>query len=415
MDVDEVAAGLAAGLDQQLAEDDAARLAGYPGDGGGRQPVHTVYVPADRVAAGIAADWGRQALAALDEFQPDRATVAALAGVEIDLVDALLARVRHKLTVEPIEDLRVDVEDGYVPTPGDQDAAEDDAVRAATDALRADLLAGEAPPFFGVRIKSFESGTRLRSARSLVQFAGAMLPNSFVVTLPKVTSVAQVRAMVWAVRRLEVDFGLAEGFLRFELQVETTQAVQGADGRATVSAMVHAADGRCTGLHYGTYDYSAAAGIAAAYQSMDHPVADHAKNVMLLAAAGTGVRLSDGSTNILPVGAADQVHAGWQLHARLVRRSLQRGFYQGWDMHPHQLPTRYLATYGFFRSAFPAAAGRLRSYLDSASGTAVMDEPATARALANVLVRGLDCGALEEKEVLEAVAIDRLALAALVR
>src|SRR3954452_7564450 len=100
--------------------------------------------------------------------------------------------------------------------------------------------------------------------------------------------------------------------------------------------MVSAAEGRCTGLHYGTYDYSAALGISAAHQSMEHPAADHAKAVMQVAAAGTGVRLSDGSTNILPVGDRTAVHAAWRLHARLVRRSLERGFYQGWDLHPAQ-------------------------------------------------------------------------------
>jgi hypothetical protein len=390
-------------LDRQLAEDDAARTARYPGDHGGRQPVHTVYVPADRVVAGVAQGWGSQALEALDTAAPDRTTLAEFAGVSIGEVDALVDRVRRKLASEPIEDLRVDLEDGYVPAAGDRNAAEDAAVRSAIEALRS----GNVPPFLGVRIKSFEAATRERSVRSLVPFVEAMLPGNFVVTLPKVTSVAQVRAMVWCAERLEVEFGLDSGVLRFELQVETTQAVQDADGRATVSAMVHAAQGRCTGLHYGTYDYSAACGIAAAYQSMEHPVADHAKNVMLLAAAGTGVRLSDGSTNILPVGNADEITEGWRLHARLVRRSLERGFYQGWDMHPHQLPTRYLATYGFFRTALAPAAARLRSYLDSATYTTVMDEPATARALADVLIRGLDCGALDETEVAEATGVER--------
>lgn len=405
MDINSVVAE----LDRQLAEDDAARAARYPGDRGGRQPVHTVYVPADRVVAGIAPSWGSQALEALDAVAPNTTTLAEFAGVEPGEVDALVEKVRHKLETEPIEDLRVDLEDGYVPSSVDKNAAEDAAVQTAIKALKGQ----SAIPFLGVRIKSFEPDTRQRAVRSLVPFVEAMLPGNFVVTLPKVTSVAQVRAMVWCAERLEAEFGLEQGVLRFELQVETTQAVQDAEGRATVSAMVQAAQGRCTGLHYGTYDYSAACGIAAAYQGMDHPVADHAKNVMLLAAAGTGVRLSDGSTNILPVGDTEEITEGWRLHARLVRRSLVRGFYQGWDMHPHQLPTRYLATYGFFRAALPRAAARLRSYLDSATYTTVMDEPATARALANVLVRGLDCGALDENEVTEAAGIDRENLTAL--
>jgi citrate lyase beta subunit len=156
--------------------------------------------------------------------------------------------------------------------------------------------------------------------------------------------------------------------------------------------MIQAAAGRCAGLHYGTYDYSAAVGVAAAYQSMEHPVADHAKAVMQVAAAGTGVRLSDGSTNVLPVGDREAVRAAWDLHARLVRRSLERGFYQGWDLHPAQLPTRYAATYAFFQDGLAAAQQRLHAYLGRrASG--VLDEPATARALAGFLLRGLDCGA----------------------
>jgi len=147
----------------------------------------------------------------------------------------------------------------------------------------------------------------------------------------------------------------------------------------------------------GTYDYSAALGIAAAHQSADHPAADFAKQVMQVAVAGTGAHAVDGSTNVLPVGATEQVHAAWRLHAGLVRRALERGLYQGWDLHPAQLVTRYLATYAFFRGALPAAAQRLAAYLDR-SDAGVLDEPATARALAGVLLRGLDCGALDEDE-----------------
>jgi hypothetical protein len=176
--------------------------------------------------------------------------------------------------------------------------------------------------------------------------------------------------------------------------------------------MVHASDGRCTGLHYGTYDYSAYCGIAAAQQSLEHPVADHAKAVMQAAAAGTGVRLSDGSTNVLPLGSPDQVRAGWATHLRLVRRSLERGYYQGWDLHPAQLPTRFAATFAFYREGWATAAGRLRTYVERRE-SGVLDEPATARALADFLLRGLDCGALAADEVDEATGLDTRALEAL--
>jgi hypothetical protein len=209
-----------------------------------------------------------------------------------------------------------------------------------------------------------------------------------------VTSVAQVAAMAEVCTRLEQAYGLPGGRLGFEIQVETAQAVLDARGVAAVAPMITAAQGRCTGLHYGTYDYSAGLGISAAYQSLEHPAADVAKAVMQLAAAGTGVRLSDGSTNVLPTGDGDAVRAAWQLHARLVRRSLERGYYQGWDMHPGHLPTRYLATYGFFREALGPAAARLRTYLGRVEG-GIMDEPATAQALAMTVLRGVHCGAVD--------------------
>jgi hypothetical protein len=233
--------------------------------------------------------------------------------------------------------------------------------------------------------------------------------------------------MVVACDRLEEALGLPAGSLRFEIQVETAQAVLGADGSAPVAPMVHAAAGRCSGLHFGTFDYSAGLGIAAAQQSLEHPAADHAKAVMQLAVAQTGVELSDGSTNVIAFDGPEQARRTWTLHARLVTRALERGYYQGWDMHPGHLPTRYLATYAFFRAAMPAAAVRLRAYADSRTGArrpaaagpargpggGVMDEPATARALAAPLLRGIRCGALDEDEVRDAAGLDAAGLLAL--
>ncbi len=409
-------AGLTDDLDAHLASADAALAAQFPGERAARQPVHTVYVPADRYDAGLAPRWGQEALAALDADGGTPAEFAAVLGLAPDLADEVVARVRAKLAREPIEDLRVDFEDGF----GNRsDPVEDAAVVAASDALREAIADGRATPFHGIRFKSFEAPTRARGLRTLAGFLaglvgpdsvtgaeGGRLPDGFVVTLPKVTSVDQVEAMVLACARIEGELGLAPNAIGFEIQVETPQSILGPDGTALVARMVHAAAGRCTGLHYGTYDYSASCGIAANYQSMEHPAADHAKAVMQAAAAGTGVRLSDGSTNILPVGDREAVHHAWALHARLIRRSLERGYYQGWDLHPAQLPSRYAATYAFYREGLPAAALRLKNYVGQVD-SGVMDEPATARALADFIVRGLDCGAIDDDEVLETTGIDR--------
>jgi citrate lyase beta subunit len=380
-----------ADLDRRLAASDAARAARYPGEPAGRQPVHTVYVPADRVRPGLAAAWGAAALGALDGVD-----LPAIVGLD----PAVLPRVLAKLRREPVEDLRVDAEDGY--RGGDEDAD----VVAAAGALAADLAAGVAPPFVGIRAKSLEPGTRRRGVRSLDLFLGALTgtDREVLVTLPKVTDTDQVEAMVVLLAALEDTHGVRLGL---ELQVETPQAVLGPGGAATAAAMVHAARGRCRGLHYGTYDYSAALGIAAAHQASNHPAADHAKAVMQVAVAGTGARAVDGSSNLLPVGPGRD--AAWRRHAELVGRALRRGFYQGWDLHPGQLPTRYLATYAFFRAALPAALDRLGTYRSGLSA-AVLDEPATARALASVLVRALDCGAADAAEVLGPLGLDRPAL-----
>jgi citrate lyase beta subunit len=402
-------------LDRRLAPVDADLAALYPGDPGTRQPVHTVYVPADRVAPGLAADWGSRAREALDRHAGGAPLLARATGLDLALVAEVLPRILDKLAREPIEDLRLDFEDGYGARP---DEHEDDDALAAARALAEGIDAGTSPPYVGLRIKCLEAATRRRGLRTLDLFLSGLLdrgalPDGFVVTLPKVSDVRQVEAMALVCGLLERAHGLPARRLRFEVQVETPQSVLAADGTAAVARMIHAADGRCAGLHYGTYDYSAACGIAAAYQSMEHPAADHAKAVMQVAAAATGVRLSDGSTNVLPVGDTAAVHAAWRLHARLVRRSLVRGYWQGWDLHPAQLPTRYLATYAFFREGLPAAAARLRAYAGRTAG-GVLDEPATAQALAGFVARGLDCGALDAAEVrgstgLERAAIDRYA------
>jgi citrate lyase beta subunit len=397
---------LTAEVDHRLKEADVALARDYPGERAGRQPVHTLYVPADRLEPELLASYGNQAQMSIVEHGAEFLDV-------LDGDEDLVGRVLAKLEREPVEDLRIDFEDGYGARPDDE---EDETARRTGSMLAQWITDGEAPPFHGIRFKSLEQPTRGRGLRTLALFleslaGGGGLPDGFVVTLPKVTSVDQVEAMTVAAECLEKDLALPPGALRFELQIEAPQAVLGSDGTVLVARMIHAAADRCAGLHFGTYDYSADLGIAPAQQSLEHPAADHAKAVMQAAAAGTGVRLSDGSTNVLPVGDADAMRTGWANHLRLVRRSLERGFYQGWDLHPAQLPTRYGATFAFFRSGLEPAVERLRAYASKSRvpeddpevgvrhTTPIQDEPATVRALAAFLLRGLDCGALSDAEV----------------
>ncbi|MEV6614717.1 aldolase/citrate lyase family protein [Streptomyces sp. NPDC051051] len=410
-----VATSLAGAVSEEisasLAPVDAELERRYPGDPGTRQPVHTVYVPGDAFAADTVSSWGDRALAALDEHAPDAASLAAVLGLPDELAEPVHARVRAKLEREPIEDLRVDFEDGYGPRP---DAEEDEAAARAARLIAETYAKGTAAPWTGIRMKCMEAAVRDRGIRTLDIFlTGLMdaggLPDGLVLTLPKVTYAEQVTAMVRLLEAFERARGLTPGRLGFEIQIETSQAILAADGTATVARMIQAAEGRATGLHYGTFDYSACLGVSAAHQAADHPAADHAKAVMQVAAAGTGVRVCDGSTNVLPVGSTAQVHDAWRLHYGLTRRALARAYYQGWDMHPGHLPTRYAAVFAFYREGFAQAAERLSRYADRAGGD-VMDEPATAKALSGHLLRGLDCGALDTAEVTAATGLTRTVL-----
>lgn len=379
-------------------DEDLARH--YPGDRIGGQPSHTVYVSASEASSDVPAEWGAAATAILDAH-PE-------AFAELDTSN-VLPLVRERLISAPVQDLRFDFEDGYG---WRSDAVEDRHAIAAGEALSALARDSAGPTWLGIRAKGLAAHERRRGIRTLelVLDGAGGVPDGFVFTVPKLRAASQVAAVVALCEELERAHGLADHALRFELQIESPQAVIGADGTTTLARAITEADGRCTSLHYGTYDYSAACGITSAQQSLAHPVADHAKNVMLVAAAQTGVWVCDGSTQVVPTGDAEQVAASARRHADLVTRSLERGFYQGWDMHPGHLVTRWLATFGFFRRAMPVAAARLGSYLERQGG-AVMDEPATAQALAGVLVRGLDSGAFGIAELQEvASAVDRTVL-----
>ena len=394
----------------------AAHARRYPGDPGGRQLVHTVYVAADRFAAGTATAHGAEALRLLDAHAPDGNALAAAVGIHDQaLAAAVRERVAAKLAREPVEDLRIDFEDGY----GVRDDAEEDrdAARAAAAVAEA-LAAGTLPPFAGPRVKSFADGRHWRAVRTLDVFLTGLLeragrlPDGLVVTFPKVVAAEHVAAFAELLGRLEAALGLPDGRLRFEVQVETTQSIFDPAGRVALRGIAEAAAGRLAGAHFGVYDYTAACGLPPSEQRLTHPACDFARHVMQVALAGTGVRLSDGSTAVVPAGDdTPAVHAAWRLHAAHVRHSLRHGFWQGWDLHPAQLPSRYVAVYAWHLDGFQQAAARVRAFHAGAPGPGgVLDEPATVKALVGQVRRAVHCGAVPETEALASTGLDRAAL-----
>jgi hypothetical protein len=233
---------LADELDARLADADAALAAAYPGERGRRQPVHTVYVPADRYDSGTVRGWADEAKLALAAHGRSVMELAEALDLRPSVAVEVYERIRQKLDAEAVEDLRIDFEDGYGARP---DEDEDAAAVAAAQALAASIAVGDAAPFHGIRVKSFEAPTRRRGVRTLQLFVRTLveaggLTDRFVVTLPKVTSVEQVEAFVFALDRVEESCSLEPGTLHFEIQVETPQAILAADGTALVARMIHA-------------------------------------------------------------------------------------------------------------------------------------------------------------------------------
>jgi citrate lyase beta subunit len=274
------------------------------------------------------------------------------------------------------------------------------------------LSGGTLPLSIGIRIKPLTDELKRRSLRTfdlfltrLVERTNGALPPNFVVTLPKITSPEQVAALASACDAFEYWRELPAGTLRFELMIETTQSIFATDGTIALPRFLVEGGGRIVAAHFGTYDYTAACGITAAHQHMLHPVCDFAKHVMQVALAGTGIWLSDGATNVMPIGSRDVVRRAWHLHARHVRHSLETGFYQGWDLHPAQLPSRFTAVYAFFLEGLDAASERLKNFVQKAAQATlvgdVFDDAATGQGLLNYFLRAMNCGAITEQEAVE--------------
>lgn len=396
----------------------------HPGEHEGRQPVHSVYGGAQLFAADTTQKLGAIALRALGEFAPSAEALGDALGIRgHPALDRLYARLGDKLRREAVEDYRIDFEDGYGNRP---DAEEDRHAGVVAQELSRGMRDGSLPAFIGIRIKPLTEELRQRSIRTLDLVLTALadsggLPPRWIVTLPKVTIAEQVDYFVAVLQQLERSLGLGDHALSFEVMVETPQIILDSKGSSLLPRLVDAGDGRITGAHFGTYDYTASCNITAAYQRMQHPACEFAKQVMQVALAGTGIWLSDGSTTVMPVpihrARAGQelthehraeniasVHGAWRMHFDDVRHSLAGGFYQGWDLHPAQLVSRYAALYSFFLEGIDVAGARLANFVNKAAQATlvgdVFDDAATGQGLLNFFLRGINSGAVTEEEAL---------------
>ncbi len=388
------------------------------------QPVHSVYGGAHLFRQDLPGRLGDLALRALRTYAPDAEELARALDLAGDIARSVWPRVVAKLERQPVEDYRIDFEDGY----GVRSEAEEDGhALAAARALAAGAAADTLPPRVGIRIRALDRQTGVRALRTLdlvlttLVAEGRGLPRGFVVTLPKVEDPLAPRILVEALERLEAGLGLQLGSIPVELMVESPA---GLDPR-TLRLNLAAARRRCLAVHLGANDYLTACGVGPADQDLGHPACDFARMQLHLGTAGTLVRLVDGTTTVLPIpphrgpdlDASAQarncraVHDAWRRHARDIYRGMGQGFHQGWDLHPAQLVSRYAAVYAWYRRDLEAMAGRLvgflaRSAQASRVGTA-FDDAATGRALLLHFLRALDCGAVDEGEVRQLTGLTR--------
>lgn len=438
-----------------LAKTNAAFSNSNPGERNANQPVHTVYGGANLFKSDTALKLGKLGLKALTSYAPNWIVLAQalkLPGheklpTESAKIDELLQLedpavclqafgLPHKIYVRllerlksstAIEDLRVDFEDGYGYR---TDAEEDSHAHGAALEMAAGLANKTLPPYIGIRIKPFTEELKLRSVRTLDIFistllktTSGLLPPNFVVTLPKVTTTYQVTALVELLRELESAAGIGLGTIKIELMIETPQSIIAVEGDVPLRKFADAADGRLRGVAYGTYDYTALIGVAGTHQAMGHPACHYARQVMLTAFSGTGIWCSDGATTAMPIGRHNEaklgrpltdveheqnfedVHGAWKVAYDNVMDSLVMALYQGWDLNPAQLVSRYAALYAFFLGGMAEATERLGRFVQKASQATLtgnaFDDAATGQGFLNFFLRAISCGAVTEEEVLK--------------
>lgn len=418
-----------------------------------RAPVHVVYGGAHLFKAETPQKLGKLALKSLETYAPNFVELAGamwlkgadtlpkyeeiIQRLEFQLLDnpekmkvenydawfawTIYQKIVEKLQNEPVEDFRIDFEDGY----GFRtDEEEDSHSISASDELAKAFLENKMTSFCGFRIKSFSPETYVRSMRTLglflenlIEKTHGRMPENFVVTLPKLTSKEEVKDLRKRLEKFEREYNLFPGAVKIEIMIETPQSIIDEKGKNALKRLVKTGKGRINSAHFGAYDYTASLGISAAHQHLRHEACNFARQMMLISLSPMNIRLSDSVTTEMPVPiykgenlSAKQVrenkyivHKAWRTHFNNITHSLIDGFYQSWDLHPAQLVARYAAVYSFFLESKDAQAKRLKGFIEKATQAIttgnVFDDAASAQGLLNFFVRALNCKAMTEEEI----------------
>jgi len=436
-----------------------------------RSPVHVVYGGANLFKLDTPNKLGKIALDSLETYAPNFAEFARavwikgadvlpvydepIADLEKRLTEnaeavkrnnfdvwfawTIYQRTIEKLRREPVEDFRIDFEDGY----GFRSDKEEDlhAVSASSELAEA-FRRNTITPFCGFRIKSLQSETCKRAVRTLDLFltnllekTDGKLPDNFAITLPKILRREEIEILVELLTEFEKGNNLENGAILIEIMIETPQSIVNDKGEIALRGLVEAGKGRVNSAHFGAFDYTASIGISGVHQHLRHEACNYARQMMQVALAPLNIRLSDSVMIEMPVAVhkgddltkeqmkenVRAVHNAWRKHYNNVTTSLINGFYQSWDLHPAQLPARYAAVYAFFLESAAEQGKRLKDFMEKATQANLtgntFDDAASAQGLLNFFARAASCGAMTEKEITAAtnLTIEELNSASFVR
>ncbi|MFN8611387.1 MAG: aldolase/citrate lyase family protein [Vulcanimicrobiota bacterium] len=310
------------------------------------------------------------------------------------LGDTAKKRVEKRL-FQPLDDIRIDFEDGYGRRSDEEEDAHATQVRLALPQVHE-------PRRCGIRVKPITRRFAQRAVRTLETALQDLTvwPRGFCVTLPKLEHPAQVRFIIQELERIENG----RPPLPLELMIESPT------GLRRVADLVQVAGKRARGVHFGPFDFLASCGIGQG--DLLHPVNRAARAQLLISLSGSGVELADGPTTQLPLpphkhptGAQltenqKAVRLAWEFHRDQVLATRQQGYFQSWLLHPAQLVSHAAALIQELETALPGALERLIAYWKGlgqarASG-GDFDDRATARQWTGVVIRGLELGLIEE-------------------
>lgn len=384
------------------------------------QPVHVLYGGAHLFSEKTFEKVANLAEQAFKYAASDARALNKLCGESWDdqVSREIFHRAEKKISTSPLEDYRIDFEDGYGVR---SDEEEDSHAISAAKTLAAVAGTRLAPKNIGIRIKPLSTAGMRRALKTLALFVDGLHKSRavhasglkhLIITLPKVTNAEQVATLVEILDGYEKEHHLGHGFFSIELVVETPSAFLGTDGTIPMASFLHSSAGRCRSLHFGVYDFTSSLGIGSAGQSIDHLACDFARIWMQIAASlAPNITVSDGIISRLPLvpkentqDAREQFESAWRYNYQQMMRSLANGYYQGWDLHPCQLPIRHIANTVFVLREFEGAVNRLKTFVARASQAShlggVFDDRASVLGLLNFFDRAVSSGVLHPDELL---------------